>query len=142
MPIVQQHQQQLMQQQQQQHRDGEGFSSSTLRADGHLLAPSPAAAATRPGNTANKVLPPPLPLRANGFSSNVTTSEDDYGFSGRTKQQQVAGAGRWQPVQRHQQQAQQQQDKWYLNDSMRPIGASVHGGNCKCYRCQRKLTAI
>ena len=23
-----------------------------------------------------------------------------------------------------------------------PVGANVHGGNCKCYRCQRKLTAI
>ena len=33
-------------------------------------------------------------------------------------------------------------DKWYLHDSMRPVGAPVHGGNCKCYRCQRKLTAI
>ena len=33
-------------------------------------------------------------------------------------------------------------DKWYMKDSMRPIGASVHGQNCKCYRCQRKLTAI
>ena len=33
-------------------------------------------------------------------------------------------------------------DKWYLKDSMRPVGASNHGMNCKCYRCQRKLTAI
>lgn len=33
-------------------------------------------------------------------------------------------------------------DKWYMKDSMRPVGASVHGDNCKCYRCQRKLTAI
>ena len=24
----------------------------------------------------------------------------------------------------------------------RPMGAPQHGGNCKCYRCQRKLTAI
>ncbi len=35
-----------------------------------------------------------------------------------------------------------QDDKWYLHDSMRPVGAPQHGGNCKCYRCQRKLTAI
>lgn len=34
------------------------------------------------------------------------------------------------------------EDKWYMKDSMRPVGASVHGDNCKCYRCQRKLTAI
>ena len=33
-------------------------------------------------------------------------------------------------------------DKWYLKDSMQPIDAAQHGGNCKCYRCQRKLTAI
>ena len=33
-------------------------------------------------------------------------------------------------------------DKWYLKDSMVPIDSSQHGGNCKCYRCQRKLTAI
>ena len=33
-------------------------------------------------------------------------------------------------------------DKWYLKDSMKPVGSSAHGGNCKCYRCQRKLTAI
>ena len=34
------------------------------------------------------------------------------------------------------------EDKWYMKDSMRPIGATTHGVNCKCYRCQRKLTAI
>ena len=34
------------------------------------------------------------------------------------------------------------EDKWYMKDSMRPVGASVHGDSCKCYRCQRKLTAI
>ena len=33
-------------------------------------------------------------------------------------------------------------DKWYLKDSMRPVGAAAHGQACKCYRCQRKLTAI
>jgi len=37
---------------------------------------------------------------------------------------------------------QEPDDKWYMKDSMRPVGASVHGQNCKCYRCQRKLTAI
>jgi len=37
---------------------------------------------------------------------------------------------------------QEPDEKWYMKDSMRPIGASVHGQNCKCYRCQRKLTAI
>ena len=34
------------------------------------------------------------------------------------------------------------EDKWYLKDSMRPVGAANHGQACKCYRCQRKLTAI
>jgi hypothetical protein len=34
------------------------------------------------------------------------------------------------------------EDKWYLKDSMRPVGAASHGVHCKCYRCQRKLTAI
>ena len=38
--------------------------------------------------------------------------------------------------------SQSENSKWYLKDSMRPVGASVHGGDCKCYRCQRKLTAI
>ena len=33
-------------------------------------------------------------------------------------------------------------DKWYMKDSMRPVGAASHGQACKCYRCQRKLTAI
>ena len=32
--------------------------------------------------------------------------------------------------------------QWYMRDSMKPIDATQHGGNCKCYRCQRKLTAI
>ena len=34
------------------------------------------------------------------------------------------------------------EDKWYMKDSMRPVGAVAHGQACKCYRCQRKLTAI
>jgi hypothetical protein len=34
------------------------------------------------------------------------------------------------------------EDKWYMKDSMRPVGAASHGLHCKCYRCQRKLTAI
>ena len=33
-------------------------------------------------------------------------------------------------------------NQWYMRDSMKPIDATQHGGNCKCYRCQRKLTAI
>ena len=73
--------------------------------------------------------------------------EDDYGFSKGGAQALPNG---------HQQAPQQQggppgayggpsgsnDDKWYLHDSMRPVGAPAHGGNCKCYRCQRKLTAI
>jgi hypothetical protein len=77
------------------------------------------------------------------------TSEDDYGFSGYSNGNHQQQFGR--PSQRQTQQQQQHQhldpqqataDKWYLKDSMRPVGAAVHGGNCKCYRCQRKLTTI
>jgi hypothetical protein len=71
-------------------------------------------------------------------------SEDDYGFTapgaGRpasimkkaTSNGMTNGVGNHQPP----------DDKWYLHDSMKPVGAPQHGGNCKCYRCQRKLTAI
>lgn len=74
-------------------------------------------------------------------------SEDDYGFTA------TSGAGRPTSIMKkaaitpngvtngtgnHQ----QPDDKWYLHDSMKPVGAPQHGGNCKCYRCQRKLTAI
>eukprot|EP00088_Acartia_fossae_P036838 TRINITY_DN3802_c0_g1_i1.p1 TRINITY_DN3802_c0_g1~~TRINITY_DN3802_c0_g1_i1.p1 ORF type:complete len:285 (-),score=31.36 TRINITY_DN3802_c0_g1_i1:641-1372(-) len=34
------------------------------------------------------------------------------------------------------------EDRWYMKDSMKPVGAATHGATCKCYRCQRKLTAI
>jgi len=34
------------------------------------------------------------------------------------------------------------EDRWFMKDSMRPVGAANHGASCKCYRCQRKLTAI
>lgn len=62
--------------------------------------------------------------------------EDDYGFS--------AGASalpNGHPPPGHPNRD-PNNDKWYLHDSMRPVGAPAHGGNCKCYRCQRKLTAI
>jgi len=63
--------------------------------------------------------------------------EDEYGFSGSTVNGKPNGyadmSGKKTP---------DIDDKWYLKDSMRPVGASNHGQNCKCYRCQRKLTAI
>ena len=73
-------------------------------------------------------------------STNVR-NEDDYGFSGKPLQNgrpangyaDMSGGGKQQA---------EVDDKWYLKDSMRPVGASNHGMNCKCYRCQRKLTAI
>ena len=61
--------------------------------------------------------------------------EDDYGF---TSGAQALPNGN--PMGNHM--GNSDQDKWYLHDSMRPVGAPTHGGNCKCYRCQRKLTAI
>ena len=87
--------------------------------------------------------------KLNGGSNNVPTyvnstnvrNEDDYGFSGKPLQNgrpangyaDMSGGGKQQA---------EVDDKWYLKDSMRPVGASNHGMNCKCYRCQRKLTAI
>ena len=71
--------------------------------------------------------------------------EDDYGFAtgaiSRTKPGPASPAGPALPPKGPGANG-DQQDKWYLKDSMRPVGASMHGGNCKCYRCQRKLTAI
>ena len=70
---------------------------------------------------------------------NRQESEDDYGFS----KGAVGGAVAAPPQQNglHHPNS-SNEDKWYLHDSMRPVGAQSHGGNCKCYRCQRKLTAI
>lgn len=75
-----------------------------------------------------------------GYVNTQTQSklhEDEYGFSGPTVNGKPNGyadmSGKKTP---------DIDDKWYLKDSMRPVGASNHGQNCKCYRCQRKLTAI
>jgi hypothetical protein len=81
----------------------------------------------------HRALPPQPPSLSNG----VQSSEDDYGFSSMpsihpkpnqssTPTKEPAAA----------------EDKWYLKDSMKPVDSPMHGGNCKCYRCQRKLTAI
>lgn len=64
-------------------------------------------------------------MRSYRLANGQEDEEDDYGFAGQ-------GQG----------QAGNSDDKWYLRDSMKPVGSSAHGGNCKCYRCQRKLTAI
>ena len=66
--------------------------------------------------------------------------EDEYGFA-------AGGAAALPPISNgfhnpNQPEDSNDPDKWYMHDSMRPVGAPVHGGNCKCYRCQRKLTAI
>jgi len=69
-------------------------------------------------------------------AAQLPRDEDDYGFS--------KGAAALPNGNHHgnHQNRDPNQDKWYLHDSMRPVGAPQHGGNCKCYRCQRKLTAI
>jgi len=86
-----------------------------------------------------------------GSSANVPTyvnssvrPEDDYGFSNVGPSSKLLPNGR--PANGYADMSGSKQtevdDKWYLKDSMRPVGASNHGMNCKCYRCQRKLTAI
>merc|ERR1712226_984826 len=77
-------------------------------------------------------------------SSNVRPGEDEYGFSNVGPSSQLLPNGR--PTNGYadmsgSKQTSEVDDKWYLKDSMRPVGASNHGMNCKCYRCQRKLTA-
>jgi len=76
-----------------------------------------------------------------GYANTPTQSkphEEEYGFAGATVNGKPNGyadmSGKKTPD--------DIDDKWYLKDSMRPVGASTHGQNCKCYRCQRKLTAI
>ena len=67
--------------------------------------------------------------------------EDEYGFSaGPVPNGRPAGPNGYADMSGKQ--PADVDDKWYLKDSMRPVGASNHGMNCKCYRCQRKLTAI
>ena len=64
--------------------------------------------------------------------------EDEYGFATGGATALPTSNGFHNPSQGSDSNA----DKWYMHDSMKPVGAPVHGGNCKCYRCQRKLTAI
>ena len=88
-----------------------------------------------------------LPTYVNGSQTTghrLPSTEDDYGFSGEGNKAvngRPAGLNGYADMSGKQPQ-QEVDDKWYLKDSMRPVGASTHGLNCKCYRCQRKLTAI
>lgn len=82
-------------------------------------------------------------VQANGYRA---SGEDEYGFAGGNKPQQQSngrppGPNGYADMSGNKQ-THDVDDKWYLKDSMRPVGASNHGLNCKCYRCQRKLTAI
>ena len=67
---------------------------------------------------------------------NPSRDEDDYGFASGAQALPNGHHAGQEP--RNDPSA----DKWYLHDSMRPVGAPAHGANCKCYRCQRKMTAI
>ena len=82
-------------------------------------------------------------VQANGYRA---SEEDEYGFAGGNKPQQQSNGRPLGPNgyadMSGNKQTHDVDDKWYLKDSMRPVGASNHGLNCKCYRCQRKLTAI
>ena len=74
-----------------------------------------------------------LPPQPNSLSNGAPSSEDDYGFTSMP------------PTSRPQTRAQAAPpaaEHDYMRDPMKPVGAKMHGGNCKCYRCQRKLTAI
>ena len=71
-----------------------------------------------------------LPPQPNSLSNGNPSSEDDYGF---TSLPAVAKPQRPNPSAK---------EHDYMRDPMKPVGAQMHGGNCKCYRCQRKLTAI
>ena len=72
--------------------------------------------------------------------------EAEYGFSGghhgQQQQQQLNGGKGNGYADMSGLKSPEGEDKWYLKDSMRPVGAVAHGHTCKCYRCQRKLTAI
>ena len=70
--------------------------------------------------------------------------EAEYGFSGGHpgQQQQLNGGKGNGYADMSGLKSPEGEDKWYLKDSMRPVGAVAHGHTCKCYRCQRKLTAI
>ncbi len=87
-----------------------------------------------PNSVSSKPLP--LPPQPPSLSNGVPSSEDDYGFTS------MPSLHAPRPDQSSTPTKEQPEDKWYLKDSMKPVGSSVHGGNCKCYRCQRKLTAI
>ena len=95
-------------------------NTQTLRADNHLLRPAQNGVQNgygKPGHSGAGN------YKAQPGSSALNSSTDDYGF--------VTGSH-----------PDGKEDKWYLRDAMKPIGSPTHGGNCKCYRCQRKLTAI
>ena len=81
-----------------------------------------------------------------GYVNAQQTREEEYGFAGQQKLNNGKAngyadmSGGVKPGDdRH---MPSNDDKWYMKDSMRPVGASAHGQSCKCYRCQRKLTAI
>ncbi len=100
-----------------------GATSATASTLPQIPVPQQRAAVARKNEYVNMPIDSST-LRADNHVLNQNgRDEDDYGFAGGVEQQQ-------------------QSDKWYLKDSMRPVGAPAHGGNCKCYRCQRKLTAI
>ena len=78
----------------------------------------------------------------NGYVNTGHKTEDDYGFSGNGHPHQLNNAGPNGYADMSGLKPTDNDDKWYLKDSMRPVGAASHGQTCKCYRCQRKLTAI
>jgi len=71
-----------------------------------------------------------LPPQPNSLSNGAPSSEDDYGFTSMPA------------TSKPQRPSQGTAEHDYMRDPMKPVGAKMHGGNCKCYRCQRKLTAI
>ena len=77
----------------------------------------------------------------NGYvNTGQLDNQDDYGFSGEQKGLNNGKANGYADMSGNMKP--ENDDKWYMKDSMRPVGASAHGHMCKCYRCQRKLTAI
>ena len=73
-----------------------------------------------------------LPPQPNSLSNGAPSSEDDYGFTSMPPTSRPQTRAQAAPPAEHD----------YMRDPMKPVGAKMHGGNCKCYRCQRKLTAI
>ena len=113
-------------------------NAQTLKAQGYRLRPAPDTLLSNGRLESLNSAEQNQSFHRVGHSNGINGSigEDDYGFTN-------PSSG---PALPPKQPKPLPNGNGYLDTgdqySMRPVGTSMHGGNCKCYRCQRKLTAI